>query len=288
VDNQSRDETGTQLPQQFPWVRFIASPENLGFTAGNNLAYAHASGEFVYFLNPDTELCAADPARGSSEDSLWALYNWMARDETIGLAGPLLLNSDGTVQSSRRRFPTRWSDFLNGPRFGQLILGRCNQVYKLDYWPHTFAHDVDWVTGAAMLARRSALEQIRQPEYQGPFDESFFMYSEEIDLCRRLKLQGWRISFVPQAVVIHHYGKSSEQMVLARTLRYHRSRIRYFRKYFGPAWAELLRHYTLLEFRFMLWEERAKWWLGHKRALRAERIDQYRQILADGLYLTNS
>ena len=121
------------------------------------------------------------------------------------------------------------------------------------------------------------------PEYAGPFDEGFFMYSEELDLCHRLKDAGGRIIYVPEARVIHYEGRSSEQVVASRHIYFNRSKIRYTAKYFGPGLAETLRRYLLLEFWLQLWIERTKWLLGHKRPLREQRIGAYREVLATGL-----
>ncbi len=134
-----------------------------------------------------------------------------------------------------------------------------------------------------MLARREALEVVRMPDYAGPFDEGYFMYSEEVDLCRRLKSAGWRVIYVPEARVVHYEGRSSDQAVAARHIHFSRSRIRYATLYFGARWAEVLRRFLLWEFRRQWLIEAAKWLLGHKRPLRAQRMAVYREVLATGL-----
>jgi GT2 family glycosyltransferase len=129
------------------------------------------------------------------------------------------------------------------------------------------------VTGAALMARREAVEQV------GPLDEGFFMYSEELDWCRRFRAAGWRVVYLPTARVIHHEGKSSEQVLPARHIHFQTSKIRYFRKYHGPAAAEVLRLVLLSNYLWQIGVEGAKWLLGHKRPLRAERIAAYRQVV---------
>lgn len=279
VDNASADATADLLPARFPWVRLIRSERNLGFTAGNNLAYAASSGRYVFFLNPDTEIITAQAG-----DSLWRLYSSVASDETVGMAGPQLRYADNSVQSSRRRFPTRMTGFFESTWLGRLWPGNpwARRLHMAD-WPATFAHDVDWVVGAAMLARRNALEQVRMPEYAGPFDEGFFMYSEELDLARRLKGAGWRIVYEPEALIVHYEGRSSEQVVAARHIHFNTSKVRYVRKVYGRGWAEALRLYLLAEYRVQMALERAKWLAGRQRGLRAERLDAYRQVIASGL-----
>lgn len=280
VDNASGDATTTLLPAAFPWVRLIRSAHNLGFTGGSNVGYAASHGRFVYFLNPDTELVST-PQHG---DSLWTLYDAVARDPSVVLAGPQLRYADNSLQSSRRRFPDRLTLFLESTWLEQLWSDNpWTQRLHFADWPGDYRQDVDWVVGAAMLARRDALEAVKLPEYAGPFDEGYFMYSEELDLCRRLKDAGGRIIHVPDARVIHYEGRSSEQAVALRHIHFNRSKIRYAAKYFGPRWAAALRRYLLLEFRIQMALERAKWLVGHKRPLREQRIVAYREVLASEL-----
>ena len=289
VDNASSDATVEELPRTFPWVQFMAGSENLGFTRGNNRGYAASRGRFVYFLNPDTELdhgqthrLAAARGLPPPHDSLWTLYAAMADAPGVGMVGPQLRYPDGEQQSSVRRFPTPPTGFFESTWLGRFWRGNpwSRRMHMAD-WPVAFRHDVDWVVGAAMLCRRQALEDVRTQE--GPFDERFFMYSEELDLCRRLKLEDWRVVYVPEAVVIHYEGKSSDQASASRHINFNTSKVRYYEKWFDRPWPDLLRHYLLLEFRTQLWIERAKLLLGSKRDLRRERIEAYRQVISSGL-----
>ena len=121
---------------------------------------------------------------------------------------------------------------------------------------------MDWVVGAALMVRREVLVQI------GGFDEGYFMYSEELDLCRRIKEAGWQIVYLPTAQIIHHEGKSSEQVVAARHIRFQTSKVRYFRKFHGPFQAEALRVFILASFAVEWLLEACKWLLGSRRPLR--------------------
>lgn len=281
VDNASSDGTVEMLAADFPWVRVVANGVNQGFTRGNNQAFAASLGEFVYFLNPDTELLH-DKLHG---DSLQLLYEAVRADAGVALAGPQLRYADNTLQESIRRFPTPLTGFVESTWLARLWPRNpwARTLHMAD-WQVPFAHDVDWVVGAAMLARRSALVQAMEGSpYPGPFDEGFFMYSEEMDLCRRLKALGWRILYAPQAQVIHLEGRSSDQSVAARHLYFNTSKVRYWRKWFGPRWSETLRRYLLLEYRVQMMLERGKWLVGSKRALRKQRIGVYKQVLASRL-----
>lgn len=289
VDNASHDATQGELPQAFPWVHLIASTENLGFTRGNNLGYASSRGRYIYFLNPDTELDQSQThrlaaARGlpPPHDSLWVLYAAIAEAPDIGMVGPQLRYPDGDQQSSVRRFPSPPTGFFESTWLGRFWRSNpwSRRMHMAD-WPVEYRHDVDWVTGAAMLCNRQALEDVRTRE--GPFDERFFMYSEELDLCRRLKLEEWRVVYVPEAVVIHYEARSSDQASAARHINFNTSKVRYYEKWFASPWPNLLRHYLLLEFRSQLWIERAKLLLRSKPDLRRQRIEAYRQVLRSGL-----
>lgn len=282
VDNASADATVDLLAARFPWVRLIRSASNLGFTAGNNLGYAASRGRAIFFLNPDTELVNSQSQTQS--DPLWTLYRALFDEPKIGMVGPQLRYGDNVIQRSRRRFPTALT-----PYFEEATIGRYwrnnpwQRSLQMDDWPATFRQEVDWLVGAAMVGRREALEEVRQPGSDGPFDEGFFMYSEETDLCLRLKQAGWRIVYVPEVVVIHYEGRSSEQARAARDIHFCNSKIRYQAKYFGAGAAAFLRLFLLWNFRGQLLIEAAKWLLGHKRALRASRITAYRQVIASKL-----
>jgi N-acetylglucosaminyl-diphospho-decaprenol L-rhamnosyltransferase len=269
VDNASSDGTIAMLRDEFPAVRVIANPVNLGFTRGNNQALAIARGRYLFLLNPDTEL------RPNALENLTA---YMDAHPRVGIVGPKLFYADGTLQSSRRRFPTLATAFLESTKLQQWFPR--NRVLKHYYMLDTRddqTQEVDWVSGSAMFVRRELYEQV------GGFDEQFFMYSEELDWCYRAKQAGWQIVYLPTAEVIHHESKSAEQALAQRDIYFHSSKIRFFRKYRGALVAEILRAFLLAMFAFQIVEESVKWVLGHKRALRAARAKAYWQVLKSGL-----
>ena len=137
--------------------------------------------------------------------------------------------------------------------------------------------EVDWLVGAALMVRREVLAQV------GGFDEGYFMYSEELDLCRRIKDAGWRIVYLPTAEIIHLEGKSSEQVVAARHIRFQTSKVRYFRKFHGRGQAEALRVFILASFAVEWLLEACKWLLGSRRPLRRERMGAHGQLLRSRL-----
>jgi GT2 family glycosyltransferase len=267
VDSASSDGSVAMVRTEFPQVRLIASAENLGYARGNNSGVAAASGRYLLILNPDTVVRSS---------ALGLLVDYMAAHPQVGLLGPQLLWPDQTIQSSRRRFPTLGSLFWESTLLGQWFpQNRYNRRYQVADRSPDQAQAVDWLVGAALLIRRESWQQV------GPFDETFFMYFEETDWCRRCAAAGWQRYYLPTAQIVHYEGKSSEQAPAARALRFQRSKIRYTRKYFGRSWAGLLYLFLWLTYALQWLEESAKWLIGHRRALRRERIRAYSQVLRE-------
>jgi GT2 family glycosyltransferase len=148
--------------------------------------------------------------------------------------------------------------------------------YTLDL-PDSEKADVDWLTGACLLVPRRVIDHV------GLLDEEYFMYSEELDWCRRIKDAGWRVFYLPQARIIHHVGKSSEQAITDRHINFQRAKLRYFRKYHGRFAATSLRAFLLLIYSWQIIIEALKGLLGHKRTLRWQRVRSYWQVLRSGL-----
>lgn len=268
VDNASTDGSVAMLHAEFPQVLVIANSDNVGFTRGNNQGLAVARGDYLLLLNPDTEIEA---------DALHVLLDYAKSHPAAGMIGPQLRNPDGSVQPSRRRFPTLPLLFLESTWLQCLAPRPWLRRFYVEDCPDTEFQAVDWITGAAMLTRREVVAQV------GGMDEGFFMYSEELDWCRRIRAAGWETHYVPTARIIHHEGKSSEQVVPARHIHFQASKVRYTRKYHGTWAAELLRLWLLGQYVWQLKLEAAKWLLGSRRSLRAERIAAYRQVLHSGL-----
>lgn len=269
VDNASSDGTAEMLHGEFPDVRVIANSENVGFTRGNNQAFAVARGRYFFLLNPDTEL---------RPNALANLIAYTDAHPRIGILGPQLYYGDGSLQSSRRRFPTLATAFLESTKLQQWFphSSVLTRYYMLDTRDDE-TQEVDWVNGSAMFVRRELYEQI------GGFDEGFFMYSEELDWCYRAKQAGWQIVYLPTAQVTHWEAKSSDQAAALRDIYFHSSKVRFFRKYRGAFVAEILRAFLLLTFVYQMIEEGSKWLLGHKRALRAQRVKAYWRVLKSRL-----
>jgi GT2 family glycosyltransferase len=268
VDNGSTDGSAMMVRDEFPAVHLVASDTNLGYPGGNNAGLHLAQGRYVMILNPDTEV---------RPGALAALVTYADAHPDVGVVGPQLLNPDGSVQSSRRRFPTFTTALFESTWLQPLAPRRLLERYYVLDQPDDATLDVDWVDGAALVARREAVEQV------GLLDEGFFMYSEELDWCRRFRQAGWRVVYLPTAQIVHHRGKSSEQVVAARHIHFQTSKVRYFRKHHGALTAETLRLFLLGNYVWQLALEGAKWLLGLRRPLRAERVAAYWQVLRSGL-----
>ena len=269
VDNASTDGSPDMVRQAFPDVRLIASDSNLGFARANNVGGAHSSGRYILLLNPDTEMIG---------DALQIMVSYMDSHADVGALGPRLHFPDGCIQPSRRRFPTLLTAFLESTVLQQWFpRNRVLHRYYVQDRSDEEEQDVDWVIGACLLIRRQAWEQV------GPLDESFFMYSEELDWCHRAKTAGWRVVYIPWATVVHYEGQSSIQVVPARHIYFQSSKVLYFRKHHGTLPGEALRLFLLATYVYLLCLESLKWLVGHKRPLRRERIVAYLRVLRSGL-----
>lgn len=269
VDSASSDGSAEMVQSEFPQVRLLAQQENVGFTRGNNLAIAQSHGRYLLLLNPDTVVIGPALAK---------MVAYMDTHPQVGVLGPQLLNPDGSVQSSRRRFPTLATAFWESTVLHEWFpYNAAARRYHMQDRPDDEEQEVDWVTGACFLVRREALARV------GLLDEGFFMYSEELDLAYRIKRAGWRVVYLPSAQVIHHEGQSSAQVKAASHIYFQSSKVRFVRKYLGPTRAEVLRWFLLGTYVYQWLREGAKWLLGSKRTLRRDRMRAYVQVLRSGL-----
>lgn len=271
VDSGSSDDTVAMVRATFPGVKLLAQSANLGFTRCNNIGLAASSGRYVLLLNPDTEVIG---------DALEQMCAYLDAHPDVGIVGPHTLNSDGSHQSTRRRFPTLATGLFESTWLQAFAPTALLDHYYVRDRADGDTFDVDWVQGSALMARREVYAQI------GGLDEGYVMYSEELDWCRRAKLAGWRVVYLGSARIIHHGGKSSEQASARRHIHFQESKLRYFHKHHGWLAAQALRLCLLLQYAWQLIIESAKGLLGHKRALRRERVRMYWQVMRSGLRIS--
>jgi N-acetylglucosaminyl-diphospho-decaprenol L-rhamnosyltransferase len=217
VDNASADGTVAAVRAAQPAVQVIANVENVGFARACNQGIRAARASYVLLINGDAEV------RPGAVEALVGLLD--ARPD-VGVVAPRTRNEDGTPQVSFGRHLTPVGEW----RQRRLVRGvRAREPRALRVAEETGSREQEpgWVSGACMLARREAVASV------GLFDEGFFLYEEDVDLCLRLRCAGWRIVFTPAAEVVHRLGRSMETAPERSRLEYHRSHLRFYRKHNG-------------------------------------------------------
>lgn len=212
VDNDSRDGSPDMVREEFPQVKLLCNSKNVGFAGANNRGIANSQGKYVLLLNSDTRV---------KPQALDCLVEFMEAHPETGAAGSMLLNPDETLQTSCYPFPTIRRELW---RLFYLDVLHAYGVYRMQDWDTNHPREVEHVQGASLILRRAALDQV------GVLDEDYFMYSEELDLCYRLKNTGWKLFWVPQSRVIHYGGQSTKQAAQHMFLELYRSKILFFRK----------------------------------------------------------
>jgi GT2 family glycosyltransferase len=218
VDNRSTDGSQALVKSSFPRVRLIENDRNLGYPRGNNIGYSHSRGDCILFLNADTVVPEAAPAA--------LLYEIKARPE-VGAIGPALVHEDGSFQVSFGKKV----DFFAELRQKFFL----NPYHRIALRHSRRPREVGWLSGACLLARRSALEAA------GLFDEDFFLYFEDIDLCRRIAAKGFKLLFLPSVRVTHVEGGATSAQRRQSRLEYRRSQLRFYRKHNSRPSLRLLR-----------------------------------------------
>ena len=224
VDNASGDGSAQMVRTSFPQVQVVANSQNSGFARANNQAICQSVARYVLLLNPDTLVHAG---------AVNALYQHIKADTGLGAVGPKLLNADGTLQVSVYPAPTLGSEFWRLFHLDGLVPVSCYPhaaLEKLDPRP------VDVIMGACLMVRRAVLDQV------GLFDTDYFVYSEEVDLCERIRKAGYRLMWLPAAQVTHYGGRSTSQVADAMFLELYRNKLRFFRKQRGKTNAWLYKY----------------------------------------------
>lgn len=234
VDNNSTDGSVECIRREFPDVKLIPSTENRGFGAGSNKGAGVALGEFLFFLNPDTML---------SEDTPCLLGAIMEFNSDIAACGPKLVDDDRTFQLSFGPDPSLVKEWKLR-RMHRRLQKRNPSVQAELESRYSAMREVDWVTGAALMIRRDVFQKV------GGFDETFFMYFEDADLCRRVRKLGLKVLYVPSTKVVHFGGDKGLNPESTIALEYRRSQLHYYRKHVGGAGYLLLRWYLISKFSF--------------------------------------
>lgn len=215
VDNASGDGSADMVRERFRQVRLIALEQNVGFALGNNEAIPLCSGEYVLLLNPDTVV---------KPGALAALVSFLDKNRSAGGVGSRLLNPDGSLQTSCYPAPTLGREVWRLFHLDALIpVG----VYRMERWPLDTPRPVDVLKGASLMFRRAVLAGV------GFLDGRYFMYSEEVDLCYRVRQAGWQLYWEPRSQIIHYGGGSVKQAAADMFLQLYLGKLIYFRKHYG-------------------------------------------------------
>jgi GT2 family glycosyltransferase len=220
VDNASADGSPEMVEAEFPEVVLLRQTANLGFTGGQNLAIARRRGRDAFLLNSDAMV---------TPGAIASLFSYARANPDIGAIGPKVLNPDGSLQYSCRRFPNPLAAlFRNTPLGRWFPNNRFTRDYLMQDWDHMTPREVDWVSGAALYATKEFIARV------GLLDEGFFMFCEDVDWCKRCHEAGMKVVYLPQAVVIHAIGRSTDKAANRMIIRFHRSMLRYYAKHDLP------------------------------------------------------
>lgn len=227
VDNGSSDDSVQRVKSAYPAVTVIDAGRNLGFAAANNRAFERAQGDFLLLVNTDAIL---------EKDCARKLLKLMIDDPSIGMAGPRLLNPDGSPQTSYEAVPTLASETLNRSLLKRLFPSRFPGKSRRLAEPVA----VEALIGAVMMIRRAALEEV------GGFDQDYFFFLEETDLAVRMRRRGWKVMHEPRAVAVHFQGATARAYEASARIEFYRSRYIFFRKHYGVRATRVLQSLLLV------------------------------------------
>ncbi len=218
VDNDSSDGSAEMIACDYPAAHLISNRHNPGFACANNQALKECSGRILLLLNPDTE-----PHPGS----LSLMIDYLEKHDDVGVVGPMLLNTDGSLQHNGGRFPSPIRDLLTYTGLIQRLPDSTKMRIRYGSNDFNAVRNVDQVSGACLMFPRSVFDKI------GGLDESYFMFFEEIEFCLRVQRTGKRVVYYPEAKVVHHWMGSVRKNYREMEKQLNRSRILYYRKTAG-------------------------------------------------------
>jgi len=198
IDNASKDSSAEMVKEAFPHVKLIESSANLGFAKANNQGIANSKDKYILFLNPDTKILS---------NALDGMVEFMENEQSYGAVGCKLTTPEAGIQfTCARAFPTLLNQLSEFLFFHRLFPHqRRLPTVELSYWNHQNSCEIDCLSGACIMSRRSIIQNI------GGFSEEYFMYAEDVDLCYRIRKMGWKIYYLAEEEILHFGGASSEQ-----------------------------------------------------------------------------
>lgn len=220
VDNASDDGSVEFIREKFPQINLIVNKTNVGFSKANNEALKVSKGKFILLINPDTIV---------SEDTITKMIDFINQYPEVGLAGCKILNPDGSLQlACRRSFPGPWTSFCKVTGLSTLFpKSKLFAKYNLTYLDENSTYEVDAISGSFMMMKREAYEKV------GGFDEQFFMYGEDLDLCYRIQKNGYKVFYYPGTQIIHYKGESTKRSSLDETKYFYNAMNLFVKKHFS-------------------------------------------------------
>lgn len=230
VDNFSTDNSTKNIKDNFPSSILFCSQVNLGFGKANNLAAKHSHGKHLLFLNTDTIL---------TENMPQILSDYLTQNQDVGVISPRITFRDGSYQLSCGKLPNLAIELLDKIRYG--LDQKWHHIFENLYnKQHSTIQEMGWLTGACLMMRRDVFEQL------GGFDESFFMYFEDKDICKRVHEAGWKVVYYPKTSLIHLLGGSSANIKKSVNTYYRDSQLYYYQKHLGKLQTAMLKLYLRL------------------------------------------
>ena len=217
VDNASSDGSAEAIERDYPDVKVIRNEKNYGFARANNIGIEKSKGRYVCLVNSDVQVMSR---------TIGYLIDYMDKNPHAGIAGPKILWPDLTLQDSCRKYPTLWTKFCDTAALHRLFPNTAAfSGEHMKYFAHDRIMKVDSLAGCFMMIRQAALKEV------GRFDEQYYIYSEETDLCKRFHAAGWDIMFLPEVRVVHHHGASTAKDPIKYAVLQQRSLLKYWKKH---------------------------------------------------------
>jgi N-acetylglucosaminyl-diphospho-decaprenol L-rhamnosyltransferase len=264
VDNASSDGSQAMVETEFPQVRLIRNPSNVGFARANNQAIAISRGRYVLLLNSDAVLLP---------ETVSSMVQVLDEKLEVGVVGAQLLNPDGSFQGSFADYPSLFGELLLASKLARFVYTPEYPNYppQRSQQPRT----CDWVSGACLMVRMAAISNV------GVLDETYFMYSEETDWCYRMHKAGWSVYYQPAAKVIHWNGQSSKRVPERRRSLVYRSKWLFMRKHHSALAAGIFRAalLTVSAAKLLVWAARTA--RPSQRELAAQHVRSYRLVLSE-------
>lgn len=239
IDNASSDGSASDIEEKFDYVKVIANKENIGFGKANNQGLEIANGKYIALLNPDTIV---------REDTFSKLIEFMQTNKNAGMTTCKVLNPDGTLQlACRRSFPGPWVSFTKITGLSKVFpKSKIFSKYNLTYLDENLTNEVDAISGSFMFFTKEVYQKV------GGFDPQFFMYGEDLDLCYRIQLAGYKVFYVPETEIIHYKGESTKRSSIDETKIFYNAMHLFVKKHLSSSFlVEIILRSAIIARRFI-------------------------------------